>query len=131
MGAPGRNGITAAVNDVADHARALVRLEGELAALELRQKAAALGVGAAVVACGILLGLFAFGFLLATVAAALATFLPTWLALLIVGLVLAVVAAVATLLGIQELRRSAPPVPEKAIAEAKATGEALRGSAHG
>ena len=76
-------------------------------------------------------GGLAFGFLLATIAAALATFLPTWLSLLIVGLVLAVVAAVATMLGIQELRRSTPPVPEKAIAEAKATGEALRGSTHG
>jgi hypothetical protein len=119
------------VNDVAEHARTLVRLEGELAVLELKQKAVSLGTGSAVVAGGIVLGLFAFGFLLATIAAALAIFLPTWLSLLIVGLVLAAVAAVAMMLGIQELRRSAPPVPEKAIAEAKATGEALRESAHG
>ena len=131
MQASGRNGIAGAVNDVAEHARTLVRLEGELAALELRQKAASLGAGSAVVASGIVLGLFAFGFLLATIAAALNTFLPAWLALLIVGLVLAALAAGVTALGIQELRRSTPPVPEKAIAEAKATGEALRGSTHG
>jgi hypothetical protein len=131
MQSSGRNGFAAAVNDVADHARTLVRLEGELAALELRQKAASLGAGSAIVASGIVLGLFAFGFLLATVAAALNTFLPAWLSLLVVGLVLAAVAAGITVLGIQELRRSAPPVPEKAIAEARATGEALRGSTHG
>jgi hypothetical protein len=131
MQVSGRNGIAAAVNDVAEHARTLVRLEGELAALELKRKAASLGTGSAVVASGIVLGLFAFGFLLATIAAALATFLPTWLSLLIVGLVLALLAAVATALGIQELRRAAPPIPEKAIAEAKATGDALRESAHG
>jgi hypothetical protein len=131
MQASGRNGIAGAVNDVAEHARTLVRLEGELAALELKQKAASLGAGSAVMVGGIVLGLFAFGFLLATVAAALATFLPTWLSLLIVGLVLAALAAFATWLGIQELRRSTPPVPEKAIAEAKATGEALRGSTRG
>ena len=131
MQASGRNGIAGAVNDVAEHARTLVRLEGELAALELKQKAASLGAGSAVVASGIVLGLFAFGFLLATIAAALNTFLPAWLSLLIVGLVLAALAAGVTALGIQELRRSTPPVPEKAIAEAKATGEALRGSTHG
>jgi hypothetical protein len=131
MEASGRNGLTAAVNDVTEHARTLVRLEGELAALELKQKAASLGAGSAAVAGGIVLGLFAFGFLLATIAAALATFLPTWLSLLIVGLVLAAVAAVAVALGIQKLRRTTPPVPEKAIAEAKATGEALRASTHG
>jgi putative superfamily III holin-X len=131
MQVSGRNGIAGAVNDVAEHARTLVRLEGELAALELKKKAASLGAGSAVVASGIVLGLFGFGFLLATIAAALATFLPTWLSLLIVGLVLALLAAVATALGIQELRRGAPPIPEKAIAEAKATGEALRESAHG
>ena len=130
MQAFGRNGIAAAVNDVAEHARTLVRLEGELAALELKQKAASLGAGSAVVASGIVLGLFAFGFLLATIAAALNTFLPAWLSLLIVGLVLAALAAGITALGIQELRRSTPPVPEKAIAEAKATGEVLRGSTH-
>ena len=131
MQASGRNGIAGAVNDVAEHARTLVRLEGELAALELKQKAASLGAGSAVVASGIVLGLFAFGFLLATIAAALNTFLPAWLSLLIVGLVLAALAAGVTALGIQELRRSTPPVPEKAIAEAKATGEALRGSTQG
>ena len=119
------------MNDVAEHARTLVRLEGELAALELKQKAASLAAGSAIVASGIVLGLFAFGFLLATVAAALNTFLPAWLSLLVVGLVLAAVAAGVTVLGIQELRRSTPPVPEKAIAEAKATGEALRGGTHG
>jgi hypothetical protein len=131
MHASGRNGVAGAVNDVAEHARSLVRLEGELAALELRQKATSLAAGSAVVASGIVLALFAFGFLLATIAAALATFLPMWLSLLIVGVVLAVVAAVVIVLGIQELRRSTPPIPEKAIAEAKATGEALRGSTHG
>jgi hypothetical protein len=127
----GHSGISVAVNDVADHARSLVRLEGELVALELRQKVAALGAGAAAVAGGILLALFALGFVFAAIAAALATFLPTWAALLIVALALGIVAGIAAAIGVTLLRRSAPPVPERAIAEAKATGEALRRASHG
>ena len=131
MEASSHNGLAAAVNDVAEHARTLVRLEGELAALELRQKAATFGAGAAAVAGGILLGLFALGFAFATLAAALATFLPTWLSLLIVTLLLVALAAVSAAIGVRVLRRSTPPVPEQAIVEAKVTGEALRESAHG
>ena len=89
------------------------------------------GVEVALFAVGAVLGLFALGFLLATVAAALATFLPTWLALLIVGVGLVLVAVVAVTIGRSQLRRGVPPVPEQAIAEAKLTGEALRGSDDG
>jgi cytochrome c oxidase assembly factor CtaG len=120
-------GVQAAVHEVAEHARTLVRLEGELATLEVRKKVAALGAGAALLAAGGVLALFALGFLLATVAAALATVLATWLALLVVGGGLALVAGVLLAIGVSRLRRGVPPVPEQAIAEAKLTGAALSG----
>lgn len=120
-------GMQAAVHEVAEHARTLVRLEGELAVLEVRQKVAAIGAGAALLAAGVVLALFAVGFLLATVAAALATFLATWLALLVVGGGLGVLTAVVVAIGVSQLRRGVPPVPEQAIAEAKLTGAALTG----
>jgi membrane protein implicated in regulation of membrane protease activity len=78
-----------------------------------------------------LLGVFTLGFALATIAAALATFLPVWLSLLLVSLGLAAAAIAAAAGGRALLRRSGPPVPEQAMAEARATGEALRGSLHG
>src|SRR5215208_3558620 len=77
-------GLGAAVKDVTEHAKALVSLEVELAALELKRKAAELGVGTGLLVGAAVFGLFTMGFLFAAVAAALATFLPTWAALLIV-----------------------------------------------
>jgi Putative Actinobacterial Holin-X, holin superfamily III len=123
----GNGGVQAAVHEVAERARTLVRLEGELAALEVRQKIAALGAGVVLLAAGGVLALFALGFLLATVAVALATALATWLALLLVGAGLALVAALLFAIGVSQLRRGVPPVPEQAIAEAKLTGAALSG----
>jgi Putative Actinobacterial Holin-X, holin superfamily III len=61
--------LTAAVHEIVERTRTLARLEGELAALELRRKAASLAAGAIVVAVAILLLLFALGFALAGVAA--------------------------------------------------------------
>jgi hypothetical protein len=130
--AEGRNGsVQAAVQEVAEHARTLVRLEGELAALEVRQKIAAVGSGAALLVAGGMLALFGLGFLLATVAAALANVLATWLALLLVGGGLVLLAAVLLAAGASRLRRGVPPVPEQAIAEAKLTGAALTGRSDG
>jgi Putative Actinobacterial Holin-X, holin superfamily III len=121
------DGVQAAVHEVTEHARSLARLEGELAVLELRRKVAALGAGAILLAAGGVLALFSLGFLLATVAAALALVVPTWLALLIVGVAVLLVAAAAFAIGRSQLRRGVPPVPEQAIAEAKLTGDALKG----
>ena len=121
-----RNGLGAAAKQVAEHASSLVRLELELASLELKRKVGALGAGIGLGVGAAAFGVFALGFLLATVAAALATFLPTWLALLIVTLVLAVTAAVLVWLALGRIRRGTPPVPQEAIREAKLTTEAIK-----
>jgi membrane protein implicated in regulation of membrane protease activity len=124
-------GVQAAVHEVADHARALVRLEAELAKLELRDKAAVLGAGAVLLVTAAILGLFALGFLLAAAAAGLATFLPTWLALLIVGGALLLLAVALAAIGRARLRSAVPPVPEQALAEARLTGSELAGQIGG
>ena len=66
------------------------------------------------------------GFLFATLAAGLATFLPWWLALLIVTLLLGLLVATLALIGRSRIQKGSPPVPEQAIREAKLTGEAIR-----
>jgi uncharacterized membrane protein YqjE len=116
----------AAAKEVAEHASSLARLELELAALELKSKVGALGKGVGLGAGAVFFLLYAIGFLFATIAAALATFLPTWLALLIVTLVLLVGAGVFGLLALKSLRRGTPPVPKQAIEEAKMTTAALK-----
>jgi uncharacterized membrane protein YqjE len=129
--ANGQVGLGTAVKQVAEHASALVRLELELASLELKQKVAALGVGIALGIAAALVAVYAVGFLFATIAAALATFLPTWLALLIVFGVLLLLALILGLAGLGRIRRGTPPVPKQAIEEAKRTTAALKGSGDG
>ena len=119
-------GLGTAVKQVAEHASSLVRLELELASLELKRKLGALGVGIGLGLGAAAFGVFFLGFLFATVAAALATFLPTWLALLIVTLVLLLGAVVLGLLALRSIKRGTPPVPKQAIHEAKMTTTALR-----
>jgi hypothetical protein len=73
---------------------------------------------------------YAVGFLFATIAAALAIVVDTWLALLIVTLGLLAVAALLGLLARTLIKRGTPPVPELAIREAKLTSEALKADGH-
>ena len=111
---------------IAEHARSFVKLELELAALEVKKKVASLAVGIGLGVGAAIVAVFALGFLFATVAAALATFLATWLALLIVTLGLFVLTATLGLLAIVKIKKGTPPVPEQAIHEAKLTTEALK-----
>ena len=119
-------GVSAAAKHVAEHASALAKLELELAGLELKQKAGAVGTGAGLGVGAAVVAFYAVGFLFATIAAALAIVLDTWLALLLVTLGLFAIAAVLALVAVRMFKRATPPVPELAIQEAKLTSEALK-----
>lgn len=131
MEATTSNGLKTVIQEVTERARTLVRLEGELAAMEIRRKIASVGIGVGLLAASAVLLVYAIGFGFAAVAAALATFLPVWAGILIVAGGLALLAAAAAGLGVSRLKRGTPPIPEQAIAEAKATGEALKGNGRG
>ena len=119
-------GVGGAAKQIAEHASTLAKLEIELASLELKQKATSLGIGVGLAAGAALFAFFMIGFLFATIAAGLATFLPTWLALLIVTLFLALLVVALGWFARSRIERGSPPVPEQAIREAKLTGEAFR-----
>jgi hypothetical protein len=125
-----RMGVAPAAKQVAEHASALARLEMELAGLELKGKVASLGLGVGLLVGAAVFGLFAVGFGLATIAAALSIVLDTWLALLIVFGSLIFLAGILVLVGLSRVRKGAPPVPELAIQEAKLTTTALRRNGH-
>ena len=120
-----------AVKEVAEHASTLARLELELASLELKKKVAAIGVGLGLLAGAVAIGLYGIGFLFATIAAALATFLPVWLSLLIVTLVLLATAGLLAYFGVRSVSRGTPPLPQAAIDEAKLTKQALKSNGSG
>ncbi len=119
-------GLGTSAKGVAEHASALVRLEMELAALELKRKASQLGIGIGLAIGAALFLLYALGFGLATIAAGIATALPWWASLLIVTAGLLLVAAILGLLGRRLINKGTPPLPEQAITEAKRTTEALK-----
>ena len=123
-------GVGTAAKQVAEHASALAKLELELAGLELKQKAGAVGAGVGIGIGAAVVGVYAVGFLFATIAAALALVVDTWLALLLVTLGLFAIAAVLGLVAVSRIKRGTPPVPEQAIQEAKLTSEALKSDGH-
>ena len=125
----GDTSLGAAAKQVAEHASSLARLELELAKLEIGRKVAALGIGIGLGLGAALFGLFAIGFLLAAAAAALATAMSTWLALLLVGLGLFLLTGLLGILALGLIRKGTPPVPEQAIREAKLTQTALKSDA--
>lgn len=116
----------AAVKEVTEHASSWFRLERELAVLEVKEKVASLGIGLVLLVAAAVVGLYAIGFVFATIAASLATFLPFWLALLIVTVLLFGTTAILGLIGVNRIKSGSPPVPEQAIEEAKRTTSALR-----
>ena len=115
-----------AAKEVAEHASTIARLELELASLEVKKKLAAIGVGLGLLGGALAVGLYGIGFLFATIAAGLATFLPVWASLLIVTLVLLATAGLLAFFGMRSVNKGAPPVPQQAIDEAKLTTQALK-----
>jgi uncharacterized membrane protein YqjE len=123
-------GVGTSAKQVAEHASTLAKLELELAGLELKKKAGAFGAGVGLGIGAAIVGVYAVGFLFATAAVALATFLDLWLAILIVTVGLFALAAILGLLAVARIKRATPPVPEQAIREAKLTTEALKADGH-
>jgi membrane protein implicated in regulation of membrane protease activity len=123
-------GLGSAAKQFAERASTLVRLELELAALELKRKFRLLATGIALGALAAVLLVFAIGFGLASAAAGIATATPVWLALLIVTLGLVLVVGLLGWLAQRAIKKATPPVPEQALQEAKLTTEALKHDGH-
>jgi uncharacterized membrane protein YqjE len=108
---------------LADDATTLVRQEILLARQELQEGLVATAKGGALLAAAGVLGLYALGFLLFTIAVAIGG--PDWLGFAIVTVVLLVVIAVLGLLGRRRLAAS-KVAPERAKAELKETAAELK-----
>jgi hypothetical protein len=119
------NGVGNAARQFVERGRSIVRLEIELALLEIKTKLTRIGVGIGLVAGAAVVAVFGLGFLFATIAVAIDLALPLWASLLIVSFVLFGLTALLAILGRNSIRAGTPPVPEEAIEEAKLTTEAV------
>jgi hypothetical protein len=107
------------VKQLAGQTSTLVRQEIDLAKAELAEKGRTAGKGAGLLGGAAVVGLLAAGSLTACLILALAEAIPSWLAALIVALVLGAVAAVLALQGRNRMRAAAPPVPEQTVETVK------------
>jgi hypothetical protein len=116
---PEERSIAQLMNDLTEQTGRLIKTEARLAVREMAVKAkrGARGIGAFSVA-GVLAG-YAGMALLACVILALATAMSGWLAALLVGGGLLVVAGIAALAGRAQLRKALPPAPEDTIARVR------------
>jgi len=113
--------------DLSQQVSRLVRDEIRLAQVEMRDKGKRIGTGAGLMGAGGLIALFGAGCLVAAAVLALDLVWPTWLAAIVVGAVLLIVAAIVAATGRTQMRRGAPPVPREAMASTKEDIEALKG----
>ena len=116
-------GVTARVKAVKQRTQSLAQLNLELAKLEGKQKATAIGIAGGLGAVAAVLVVYAIGFALAAIAAGLSEALSLWLSLLIVAGILLLVAAIAGLLAVRSVRKASRPL--QALDEAGRTIETL------
>ena len=100
------------VKDLAGQTSTLVRQEIKLAQAELTTKGKIAGRGAGMLAGAAVAALLALGALTACLIGALDTFMPLWLAALIVTLLWGVIGAVLAARGRKEIQQATPPVPQ-------------------
>ena len=106
--------------------RSLALLNLELAKIEGKKKATALGIAAGLALLAAVLVVYGLGFVFAAAAAGLDEALPLWLALLVVAIVLLALAGIAGFVAVRFAKKAGPPVPTQAIDEAKRTVETVR-----
>jgi len=97
----------------------LVRNELKLAQAELARKGKHAGIGIGLFGGAGVFAVYAGGTLVATVVLALALVMPAWLAALIVGVALLLVAGVLVLIGRSQVMKATPPMPQTAVESVK------------
>ena len=112
-------GIGELLGDFANETTDLLSKEMELARAEIGIQVKRAGTGAGLFGAAAVFGLLGLGALTACAIAALALVMDTWLAALIVGAALLLVAGIFALAGRSKVKAVAPPVPERAIGEMK------------
>lgn len=106
--------LSAVLQDIIANIQEIFRSEFRLAKLELREEAAKLARSSIALGIGLLLGLYALGFLLLAADHGLATFVDPWLASLIVGGAILLIAIVCIAIGRSRLKQ-VKVVPEKTV----------------
>jgi uncharacterized membrane protein YqjE len=115
---------------VAEQVSTLVRDELKLAQLEMTSKARKAGSGIGMMGGSGLIALYGVACLIACAIIAISHVLQAWLAALIVGAFLLIVAAVAAVAGRKRMRQGTPPMPVEAVESVKIDVATLKQRVH-
>jgi uncharacterized membrane protein YqjE len=96
------------VSGVVENLQNIVRAEVQLAKTEAKEEAKTAGKAAGMLGAGAVLGFYALGLLLMTIVWILDTWMPNWLAALIVTVVVGAIAAVLALKGKSQIQEMHP-----------------------
>jgi uncharacterized membrane protein YqjE len=118
------------VKDLSEQVSHLVRDELRLAQLEMTRKGKQAGLGIGLFAGSGGIAVYGLGCLIACAVIAIASVLAAWLAALIVGVALLLLAGAAALLGKGRLSKATPPVPEETIGSVKADVDEIKERTH-
>jgi Putative Actinobacterial Holin-X, holin superfamily III len=124
------NGIGDLVKRVGDDAKRLVRAEVALARAELVGKVRVAGVAVGMIGAAGMIGWFGVAVLIVAGVLGLATVVAAWLAALIVGGALVLIAMIAGLTGGVRLRHVSPLVPTQTIDSVRGDVTAIREAVH-
>ncbi|PWR14710.1 hypothetical protein DKT69_14695 [Micromonospora sicca] len=117
------------VQRAAEQISRLVRQELTAARAEMTAKGKRVGVGAGLFGGGGALALYGGGALVAAFVLVLGEVMPAWVAALVVGVVLLVIAGLLALSGKKRVSKAMPPVPKAAVDSVRADADVVRDAA--
>lgn len=122
-----RKSIVALLSDLPHLLVTLLKEEFDQLKQELIGKLKHAGVGVGLFASAGVFAFFMVGLFLAAAVLGFATFLPGWLAALIVAGILLVISVVLALIGVAQVRKGAPPAPTETIKSVRQDVNAIKG----
>ncbi len=113
------------LKDIVGNVQEIIRSEVRLAKAEAKQEISKATAGSKILAIGAVLGLYGGGLISLAIVYALSMVVAAWLAALIVGLALAIPAALMISRGLDDLKRVSP-TPERTIETVKENVEWMK-----
>jgi len=115
------------VKDLPDLVKDLVKGEISLLKAEMIGKAKVFGIAAGILVAALVVVLYAIGVLLTAAVMGLATVMPAWLAALLLGVLMLIVAGILGLVGWKRLKKGLPITPKRTIDSVKNDINAVKG----
>lgn len=112
---PSETSLRELVRQMSEDSSRLIRSEIRLAQAEMSAKAKDVGIGIGGFSVAGLLAFFGIAVLLAAAVIGLAKAVPAWLAAVIIGVVLLLIAGITALFARRKVAQAAPPVPERTV----------------